>query len=139
MSGPGGALADRPVPPVPPVGWLSTAALGCVIVGGILIASYAPRPAPLLIPTVLTVLAYALMVTALVLLSRIEGFAWSTFVRLFRWALLAYVVMSGMIEFAFVHDHTRGATLTEVSLMLVIFALSVPTTIAFTSARYADA
>ena len=82
--------------------------------------------------------AYALMVAALVLLSRIAGFAWSTFVRLFRWALLAYVVMSGMIEFAFIHDHTRGTTLTEVTLMLVIFALSVPTTIAFTSARYAD-
>ncbi len=124
---------------VPPVGWLTTTALGCVVVGGILIASYAPRPAPLAVPTALTVLAYALMVTALVLLSRVAGFAWPTFGRIFRWALLAYVVMAGMIEFAFVHDHTRGATLTEVSLMLVIFALSVPTTIAFTSARYADA
>lgn len=123
----------------PPVAWLSTTALGCVIVGGILIASYAPRPAPLVVPTALTVLAYVLMVTALVLLSRIAGFAWSTFGRIFRWALLAYVVMSGMIEFAFIHDHTRGTTLTEVTLMLVIFALSVPTTIAFTSARYADA
>ena len=125
--------------PMPPVGWLATAALGCVIVGGILIASYAPRPAPLAVPTTLTVVAYALMVTSLVLLSRIADFAWSTFVRLFRWALLAYAVMSGMIEFAFIHDHTRGTTLTEVTLMLVIFALSVPTTIAFTSARYADA
>ena len=124
--------------PMPPVGWLSTTALGCVIVGGILIASYAPRPAPLLVPTALTVLAYALMATSLVLLSRIAGFAWSTFGRIFRWALLAYLVMSGMIEFAFVHDHTRGATLLVVTLMLVIFALCVPTTIAFTSARYAD-
>ncbi len=135
MSAPA-AVAERPMPPV---GWLSTTALGCVIVGGILIASYAPRPAPLAVPTVLTVLAYVLLATSLVLLSRIADFAWSTFARIFRWALLAYIVMSGMIEFAFVHDHTRGATLTEVTLMLVIFAVSVPTTIAFTSARYADA
>ena len=124
---------------MPPVGWLATTALGCVIVGGILIASYAPRPAPLAVPTVLTVLAYALMAAAVISLVRIPDFAWSTFAKIFRWALLAYLVMTGMIEFAFVHDHTRGATLLEVSLMLVIFAVSVPTTIAFTSARYADA
>ncbi len=135
MSAPA-AVAERSMPPVD---WLSTTALGCVIVGGILIATYAPRRAPLAVPTVLTVLAYALMAVALVLLSRIPDFAWSTFLRLFRWSLLAYVVTSGMIEFAFVHDHTRGVTLAEVTLMLVIFAVSVPTTIAFTSARYADA
>jgi Tfp pilus assembly protein PilX len=43
-----------------------------------------------------------------------------------------------MIEFAFVRDHTRGASLFIVTCMLVIFALSVPTTIAFTTARFAD-
>lgn len=124
---------------MPPVGWLSTTALGSVIVGGILIAAHAPRPAPLAIPTTLMVLAYALMAAALVLLARIPDFAWTTFSRIFGWTLIAYVVMAGMIEFAFVHGHTRGTTLTEVSLMLVIFALSVPTNVAFTSARYADA
>jgi len=56
----------------------------------------------------------------------------------FKWALLAYVITSGMIEFAFVHDHTRGSSLVLVTLMLVVFALSVPTTIAFTVARFAD-
>lgn len=123
---------------LPPVGWLSTFALGCVIVGGILIASSAPRRASLGVPTVLLVVAWLAMAVALVALARVEGFAWPTFGRIFRWALLAYVVMAGMIEFAFVHGHTRGVTLTEVTLMLVIFALSVPTNIAFTSARYAD-
>ena len=44
-----------------------------------------------------------------------------------------------MIEFAFVHDHTRGSSLVIVTLMLVIFASSVPTTIAFTVARFAEA
>lgn len=123
---------------MPPIGWLSTLALGCVIVGGILIASAAPHPAHLLAPTALLVSAWVLMAVALTLLARITAFSWTTFARIFRWALLAYVIMAGMIEFAFVHGHTRGTTLWEVTLMLVIFALSVPTNIAFTTARYAD-
>jgi hypothetical protein len=52
--------------------------------------------------------------------------------------LLAYVITSAMIELAFVRDHTRGSSLVIVTLMLVVFALSVPTTIAFTTARFAD-
>jgi uncharacterized membrane protein YdjX (TVP38/TMEM64 family) len=78
------------------------------------------------------------MVAAGTLLIRIKDFAWSTFVLVFKWALLAYLITAGMIEFAFAHDHTRGTSLVIVTLMLVIFALSVPTTIAFTVARYAD-
>jgi hypothetical protein len=123
---------------MPPVGWLSSGALACVVVGGILLASYAPRVAPLATATTLLVAAAALMLIAGTLLARIREFAWSTFVRVFKWALLAYVVTAGMIEFAFAHDHTRGTSLVIVTLMLVIFALSVPTTIAFTVARYAD-
>ncbi|HVB51345.1 MAG TPA: hypothetical protein VND89_06385 [Acidimicrobiales bacterium] len=124
--------------PVPPIGWLSTAALGLVVVGGILLASYAPRVAPLAFAVVLLCLAVVLLVAAGVLLARIKDFAWETFANVFKWALLAYVITSGMIEFAFVHDHTRGSSLVLVTMMLVVFALSVPTTIAFTVARYAD-
>jgi len=43
-----------------------------------------------------------------------------------------------MIEFAFVRDQTRGASLLICTCMLVVFTLSVPTTIAFTVARYAQ-
>jgi len=127
--------SDRPVPPV---GWLSTAALGLVVVGGILLASYAPRVAPLGLATALLCGAIVLLVLAGALLARIKDFAWATFASVFRWALLAYVIASGMIEFAFVHDHTRGSSLVLVTLMLVVFALSVPTTMAFTVARYAE-
>ena len=56
----------------------------------------------------------------------------------FRWGLLAYVISAGMIGFAFVHDHTRGAPLALVTVMLVIFALDVPLIIAFTVARYSS-
>ena len=124
--------------PFPPVAWFSTAALALVVAGGIVMASYAPRRPPLAIPTALFVVAALSLVAAWVLLARQRGFAWRTFRRVFRWALLAYVVSSGMIEFAFVRDHTRGAPLLVVSGLLVIFATSVPTTIAVTTARYAE-
>ncbi|HVB50735.1 MAG TPA: hypothetical protein VND89_03205 [Acidimicrobiales bacterium] len=124
--------------PFPPIGYLATAALGLVVVGGILLASYAPRVAPLGFATGLLIVAAILLVTAGVLLARLKDFAWGTFSTVFKWALLAYVITSGMIEFAFVHDHTRGSSLVIVTFMLVIFALSVPTIIAFTTARYAD-
>lgn len=124
--------------PMPPVGWLSTSALGLVVVGGIMLASYAPRVAPLGAATALLCGAIVLMLLAGVLLARIEDFAWATFATVFKWALAAYVITSGMIEFAFVHDHTRGSSLVLVTLMLIVFALSVPTTIAFTVARFVD-
>ncbi len=124
--------------PFPPVAWLATTALALVVAGGIVMASYAPRRPPLAVPTALLVLAVLALATAWVLLVRQRDFAWRTFVRVFRWALLAYVLSAGMIEFAFVRDHTRGAPLVVVSCLLVIFATSVPTTIAVTTARYAE-
>ena len=124
--------------PFPPVAWLSTAALALVVAGGIVMASYAPRRPPLAVPTALLVVSTIALATAWVLLSRHRPFAWATFRRVFKWALLAYVISAGMIEFAFVRDHTRGAPLLVVSGLLVLFATSVPTTIAVTTARYAD-
>ena len=128
-------IADREFPPI---GWASTLALGCVIVGGILMASYAPRKAPLVAPTILLIAGVLLLLTAFTMLARLKDFAWTTFRTVFKWALLAYVITSAMIEFAFVRDSTRGTSLVLVTLMLVVFALSVPTTIAFTTARLAD-
>ena len=126
-------MVDRPFPPI---GWLSTMALGCVVVGGILLASYAPRPAPLGAAVTLLLVGATLLLGAGVLLSRLKDFAWTTFFKVFKWELLAYLVVSGMIELAFVRDHVRGSSLVIVTLMLVVFALSVPTTAAFTVARY---
>ena len=120
----------------PPVAWLSTGALVTVIVGGIVMASYAPRRPPLGLAAALLALALILLGVVGVVLARLESFSWVTFATVFKWALLAYLVEASMIEFAFLHDHMRGAPLVVVSLMLVVFALSVPTTIAFTVARY---
>jgi len=121
-----------------PVAWLSTGALATVIIGGILMASYAPRRAPLGLAAALLGLAAALLVAIVVIFARLRDFAWATFTKVFKWALLAYIVEAGMIEFSFIRNHTSGSSLAIVTGMLVVFAVSVPTTIAFTAARYAQ-
>jgi uncharacterized membrane protein YoaK (UPF0700 family) len=115
-----------------------TVSLAAVVVGGIWLGSHAPRRPPLALPMVLLIVAAALLVAGFVMISRVVGFSWDTFVRVGRWALLAYVIAAGMIEFAFVKNHTRGAPLGVVTGMLVLFALDVPFIIATTVARYED-
>lgn len=122
----------------PPVAELAICSLALVVIGGILLASYAPRRPPLGGPAALAVISAALLLTSAYLLSRLQMFAWERFFLVFRWALLAYVISAGMIGFAFIHDHTRGAPLALLVVMLVIFALDVPLTIAFTVARYSS-
>ena len=120
----------------PPIAQTATVALALVIVGGVFMASYVPRRPPLAFPTALLVVSGALMLWNVVTLARLRDFAWDKFFLVGRYALIAYVISAGMIEWAFVKDHTRGAPLVVVTLMLVIFATSVPMIIAFTVARY---
>ena len=123
---------------LPPVAELGIGSLALVVIGGILLASYVPRRPPLAVPGALAAVSGALLVAGVFLLARLEQFAWPRFFVVFRWALLAYVISAGMIGFAFVRDHTRGAPLALVLVMLVIFALDVPLIIAFTVARYSS-
>ncbi|MHB1088126.1 MAG: hypothetical protein ACYC19_05105 [Acidimicrobiales bacterium] len=123
---------------VPPVGWMTGGALLLVVIGGVYMASYAPRTAPLGVAIGLMAGGVALMIAAGVALGRTRDFAWRTFRKVFKWALLAYAISAAMIEFAFVRDQMRGASLLVVSVMLLVFASSVPATIAFTVARFAD-
>ena len=123
---------------VPPVGWMTGGALFLVVIGGIFMAAYAPRSAPLGTATTLMLGGVLLLIAAGVALWRAKDFAWRTFRKVFKWGSLAYGISAAMIEFAFVRDHMRGASLVVVSCMLVVFALSVPATIAFTVARFAD-
>ena len=79
------------------------------IAGGVIyLASYLPKHAPLGVAVGLLLLAAALQVTNAILLSRVRQFAWRRFFQVGRWALLAYAVIAGIIEFAFVYDHTAG-------------------------------
>lgn len=124
---------ERSMPPVTEVG---AASMIAVVVGVIYLAAYLPKRAPLGVAIALFVVAAALQVVNATLIARIRDFAWSRFLQVARWALLAYAVIAGVIEFAFVYDHTRGALLVVMTAGLVLFMLNVPVLIAFTVARY---
>jgi len=129
----GPSLVDRKLPPVTEIGAASMIAIAA---GVIYLASYLPKHAPLWLAVVFLAIAAGLQLTNAFLLSRIQNFAWPRFVQVGKWALLAYLVIAGMIEYAFVYDHTRGAQLVVMTLMLALFMLNVPVLIAFTVARY---
>jgi hypothetical protein len=76
------------------------------------------------------------MIVNVVLLSRLHDFSWRTFFLVARWVLLAYVVITGLIAYSFVHNHVTGSPLVVISIMLAIFAVSVTTVVSFTVARY---
>lgn len=129
----GPSLIDRRLPPITEIGGASMIA----IAGGVIyVASYLPKHAPLRWAVVLLAVAAALMLTNVVLLARLRDFAWDRFFQVGGWAALAYGVIGGMIEYAFVYDHTRGAQLVVMTLMLVLFMTNVPVLIAFTVARF---
>ena len=127
-----GALARQ----LPPITQLQVGALALVIVGGVDMASYFPRRPPLGLPIALLAGSAAIFAIAAVMLARVRNFAWETFFRVVRWALLAYLIQASMIEYVFVHNHASGAPLVVVTLMLVMFAITIPSVIAFTVARY---
>ena len=121
---------------LPPVAELAVASVALMLSGGVYLAAHLPNPPPLAPAIGLLSGGGALTACALVLLSRIRPFAWGTFFLVARWALLAYVVIAGLLGFVFVYDHTQGATLAVLILTLVVFALDVPAIMAFTVARY---
>ena len=133
MSVPGASLVDRRLPPVTEVG---AASMVAVAVGVIYNAAYLPKHAQTAVAIVILVVAALLQLANVVLMSRIREFAWARFKQVAGWSLLAYAVIAGMIEYAFVHDHTRGTQLVILTLMLALFMLNVPVLIAFTVARY---
>lgn len=122
----------------PPVAELAVASVALMLSGGIYLAAHLPRHPPLGPAVGLLVAGGALSVASIGLLVRIRPFAWRTFFLVARWALVAYVVIAGILGFVFIYDHTSGATLAVLILTLVVFALDVPMIIAFTVARYQE-
>jgi hypothetical protein len=129
-------MTERKLPPVTEVGMAS---LALIVAGGIYLSAHIPRHVPLTPAIVLLVASAALLVGNLVALSRVEGFAWGRFLQVAKWALLAYAITAGMIEYAFVRNHLGGGPLIVLSLSLVVYAVHVPMLIGFTVARYDDA
>jgi hypothetical protein len=129
-------MSERKLPPVTELGMTS---LALIVAGGIYLAAHLPKHVPLTPAVILLAASVALLAANLLALARVADFAWNRFFAVARWALLAYLFVAGMIEFAFVRDHMSGGPLVILTLSLVVFAIHVPTLIGFTVARYADA
>ncbi len=127
------SLVDRKLPPVTEIG---AASMIAIAVGLIYNASYLPKHAQTGVAVAILVVAAALQLVNALLLVRLREFAWARFRQVAGWSLLAYAVIAGMIEYAFVYDHTRGTQLVILTLMLALFMLNVPVLIAFTVTRY---
>ena len=121
---------------LPPVSEMAVATLILIVLGGIDIAARLPKEAALLLPIILLAAAVAVLGANVVSLTRIDSFAWSTFFLVGKYALLAYVVIAGMLEFVFILDGTPTKLLVMLSLMLLVFAVDIPLLFAFSVARY---
>jgi len=127
-------MSDRALPPVTALGMAS---LALILAGGIYLAAHLPRQVALA-PAVLLLVASALLLAVnLALLARVRTFPWWTFFLVGKWALLAYVITAGLIEYAFLRDGLSGGPLIVLTLSIVVYAVHVPVLIAFTVARYA--
>jgi hypothetical protein len=126
----------RTEPRLPPVTQIGMASLALIVSGGIYLSAHLPEHVPLGPAVVLLALSASLLAGNLAALSRVKGFAWHRFFQIAKWALLAYAITAGMIEYAFLRDHLKGGALVVLTLSLVVYAVHVPMLIAFTVARY---
>ena len=129
-------MNERRLPPVTELGMTS---LALIVAGGIYLSSHLPRHVSLAPAVVLLAASAVLLVVNLGLLARVQGFAWERFVSVAQWALLAYLVIAGLIEYSFLRNHLSGGPLVVLTLSLIVFAVHVPMMIGFTVARFHEA
>ena len=128
-------MSDRRLPPVTQLGMLS---LALIVAGGIYLSAHLPQHVPLGPAWALLAASALVLVVNIVALSRVRDFAWERFFEVGKWSFLAYLVIAGMILYAFLQDHVRGGSLVVLTLSLAVFAVHVPMLVGFTVARYAD-
>jgi hypothetical protein len=126
-------VTERRYPPFTELGMLS---LALIVIGGIDLSSHIPQHVSLGPPIALLIASALVLAVNLVLLARVDDFAWPRFMQVGRWALLAYAFTAAMIEYAFLRNHLKGGALVILTLSLVVYAIEVPTLIAFTVARW---
>jgi hypothetical protein len=114
------------------------ASLALIVAGGIYLAAHIPDHVPLGPAVALLVTSTLLLAINMAMLARVKGFAWGRFFEVAKWSLLAYAVIAGLIEYAFLRDSLSGGPLVVLTLSLVVFAVHVPILIGFTVARFED-
>jgi hypothetical protein len=122
----------------PPVTGIAMTSLALIVAGGIYLSAHLPQHVPIGPAVVLLVLSAALMAYNIYSLTRVKDFPWERFFAVAKWSFLAYLIIAGLIEYAFLHNHLSGAPLVVLTLSLLIFAVHVPMLLGFTVARYYD-
>ena len=128
-------LRDRRLPPVD---WVGTLALVCVVAGGIWLVSVMPGGGSMVPGVALLIAGGVFLLTALAMLSRVRPFAWRTFRVVAGYGFLAYLVLASVVAFAFVLDDLTGAQMAVMFSMLGAFAVIVPLLLGFGVARYQE-
>lgn len=128
--------ATPDAPWLPPVTTLGMTSLALIVIGVIYLAAHMPEQVPLAPAVILLVAAVVLLAINLGLLAATRGFHWRCFFRVAGWALLAYLITSGIIEYAFIRDGVAGDLLLVLTLTIAVYAVHVPLLIGFTVARY---
>ena len=121
---------------LPPIAETALASMVLVIVGTIYLAANIANSPSLAIPVGLDIVAVALLLVAIFVVSRVADFAWRVFFVVARWALLGYLVIAGMIELVFIVDNTPAAQLATLTAGLAVFVLDVTLILAFSVDRY---
>jgi len=97
---------ERPEMPdqesLPPVTEVAVASMILIVIGGIYMASHLPHHAPVVLPIIVLVGSVLLIAWNALTLSRVREFSWSTFWLVGRWAVIAYIVIAGMLLYVFV-------------------------------------
>jgi hypothetical protein len=139
MGEPSSETITRPGRRLPPTAEVAVVTMMLLLSAGIYMAASLPSRPPLGLPTGLVAAAGALLVGNALALSRVREFAWDKFFLVGRYALLAYGVIGGMMEYILVFDDVRGGLLVLVTFILVVFTLNIPLLFAFSVARYQPA
>jgi hypothetical protein len=123
---------------LPPVTQLCMLSLALIVAAGIYLAAHLPEKVSLAPAIALLCVSALLLVGNLVALARTPDFPWGAFFAVAKWALLAYALIAGMIEYVFLRNNVSGGPLVVITLSLIVFAVHVPVLIGFTVARYAE-
>ena len=126
-------MSERRLPPVTQIGMTS---LALVVAGGIYLSAHLPHHVPLGPAVALLTASVLLLAGNLLALARVPDFPWGRFFDVAKWALIAYLIIAGMIEYSFLRDHISGGPLIVLTLSLLVFAVHVPILIGFTVARF---
>jgi hypothetical protein len=120
----------------PPIWECGVAALICVAISVIYLAAYIPNAPNTTLPIVLLSAGTLFIIAQLVMIGSLDHFSRSSFHTVSLYALAAYTVIGGMIEYVFIKNGTRGEELALLTWGLVLFVIDVPLILGFSVARY---